>query len=66
MTKPEIWQKRVSDLAGRSWHVESIRERLNDLRRNGFGPKEIDWAAMQATLREVLDRVQLRAEELNT
>ena len=63
MTKPETWQKRVSDLAGRSCHVESIRERLNDLRQNGFGPKEIDWAAMQANRREVLDRVQLRAEE---
>ena len=53
----------MSDLASRSWHVESIRERLNDLRQNGFGLKEIDWAAMQANRREVLDRVQLRAEE---
>jgi len=63
MSKPEIWQNRIPDLVDRAWNMETIRKRLKDLRRNGFGSKEIDWAAMQANRLEVLDRVQLRAEE---
>ena len=63
MSKPEIWQNRIPDLVDRAWNMETIRKRLEDLRRNGFGSKEIDWTAMQANRLEVLDRVQLRAEE---
>ena len=63
MSKPESWQNRISDLVDRAWNMETIRKRLEDLRRNGFGSKEIDWTAMQANRLEVLDRVQLRAEE---
>ena len=36
---------------------------MNDLRQNGFGPKNLDWEALQASRLEVLERVQLRAEE---
>jgi len=63
MSKPETWQKRVSDLADRSWVVDGIRKRLNNLRQNGFGPKVLDWTAMQANFLKILDRVQHRAEE---
>jgi C_GCAxxG_C_C family probable redox protein len=63
MKKPNSWQNRVSALTGRSWDVEAIRKRLDNLRENGFGPKELDLTAMQANRFEVLDRVQLRAEE---
>jgi C_GCAxxG_C_C family probable redox protein len=63
MSKPNSWQNRVPDLADRSWDVETIRKRLNNLRQNGFGPKDLDWVAMQANRLEVLDGVQLRAEE---
>jgi C_GCAxxG_C_C family probable redox protein len=57
------WKKRVSELAERVWNVEAIRVRLNNLRKNGFGPKPLDWAGLQAERSEVLDRVQRRAEE---
>ena len=63
MNPPTFWQNRVQDLADRAWDVETIRIRLNDLRQNGFGPKNLDWEALQASRLEVLERVQLRAEE---
>ena len=63
MSSPNIWQNRLADLVDRSWDIETIRRRLEDLRLNGFGPKEIDWTAMQSNRLAVLDRVQLRAEE---
>jgi C_GCAxxG_C_C family probable redox protein len=63
MSSETSWQKRVSDLAERTWNVEAIRARLKGLREVGFGPKPLDWAGMQAERGQVLDRVQLRAEE---
>ena len=63
MNPPTFWQNRVQDLADRVWDVKTIRNRLNDLRQNGFGPKNLDWEALQASRLEVLERVQLRAEE---
>ncbi|MEJ2730456.1 MAG: C-GCAxxG-C-C family protein [Deltaproteobacteria bacterium] len=63
MKKPNFWQNRLHDLAERSWDVVTIRKRLNSLRQNGFGPKDLDWKALQASRLEVLDRVQSRAEE---
>ena len=36
----EKWQKRVLELADRSWKVEDIRGRLKHLRKNGFGATE--------------------------
>lgn len=59
----EEWLKRVLELADRSWEVEAIRGRLNYLRQNGFGVTDLNWTAMQANRDEVLNRVQLRAEE---
>jgi C_GCAxxG_C_C family probable redox protein len=63
MSKVKTWKKRVSTLADRSWDVDAIRTRLSNLRQNGFGPKELDWASLQASRNELLDRVQLRGEE---
>ena len=59
----EKWLKRVLELADRSWEVEAIRGRLNYLRQNGFGVTDLNWTAMQANRDEVLNRVQLGAEE---
>ena len=59
----EKWQKRMLELANRSWKSEDIRERLKHLRKNGFGATELNWAAIQNNRDEVLNRVQLRAEE---
>lgn len=64
MNKPNnSWQKQLSELSERSWDVEAIRQRLNDLRQNGFGPKDLDWKALQNNRIEVLDRAQVRAQE---
>ncbi len=63
MSKSKSWQNRLHDLAGRTWEVEPIRKRLNNLRHNGFGPKLLDRVAIQGSRQEVLDRVQRRAEE---
>lgn len=63
MNKQTTWQMRIPDLVERSWNIEEIRSRLDLLRRNGFGPKNLDRTASQANRHEVLDRVQLRAEE---
>ncbi|UCH20831.1 MAG: C_GCAxxG_C_C family protein [Deltaproteobacteria bacterium] len=63
MSKPKTWQNGLHDLADRSWNVEAIRMRLNNLRQNGFDPQILDWKALQAKRSEMLDRVQRRAEE---
>ena len=63
MSQQKTWQKRVPELTERAWEVEAIRVRLNDLRLNGFSPKYRGWAAVDANRDDVLDRVQLRAEE---
>jgi len=63
VSKTQTWQKRIPDLTQRSWEVEAIRTRLNNLRRNGFSTRNLDPAKLQANRPEVLDRVQLRAEE---
>ena len=63
MSKSNSWQNRVQDLADRTWKVENIRNRLNNLRKKGFGPKDLDWESLQDSRKAVLDRVQLRAEE---
>jgi C_GCAxxG_C_C family probable redox protein len=63
MSKQKTWQNRVPDLAERSWDVAAIRDRLNNLRQNGFSPRYADWAAVHANHDDILNRVQLRAEE---
>jgi len=63
MRNQKFWQNRIPDLVERTWEIEAIRARLKNLRHNGFSPKYRDWADVQANREEVLDRVQLRAEE---
>lgn len=57
------WQKKVLELADRTWDREGIRDRLDHLRQHGFGMTDLDWTAMQNHRDEVLNRVQRRAEE---
>ena len=63
MSKLNTWQNRVQGLAERTWDVENIRKRLNNLFQNGFGQNNLDLGALQDSRKEVLDRVQRRAEE---
>ena len=63
MSQSNSWQHRVQELADRTWEVETIRKRLKNLRQKGFGPTDLDWVALQNSRKEVLDRVQCRAEE---
>ena len=57
------WEKTIKDLTMRDWDVEGIRARLAGLQKNGFKTKAIDLEELKAKKPEVLDRVQLRAEE---
>ena len=63
MSNREFWQKHAYQLAGRQWDKEAIRARLKTLRQNGFAVQRPDIEEMKSRLPEVLERVQLRAEE---
>ncbi len=63
MNKPEIWQKRVGELAARAWDLDGIRIRLHKMREHGFSLKDLDLETLRANLPQVLDQIQLRAEE---
>ncbi|MCB2190583.1 MAG: C-GCAxxG-C-C family protein [Deltaproteobacteria bacterium] len=63
MNKSANLQKRVAELAVRAWDVQGIRNRLEALRKREIAPKQVDWPGLLAKRPEVLDRVQLRAEE---
>lgn len=58
-------QKKVDELAGRAWDDDAIKTRVNKLTENGIPRKKLDPAEMKAKKEEILDRVQLRAEEYN-
>jgi C_GCAxxG_C_C family probable redox protein len=58
-------KKKVDELAERVWDLDGIRARVNKLTREGIPKKKLDPKAMLANKEEILDRVQLRAEEYN-
>ncbi len=58
-------KKKVDELAGRSWDDEAIKARVKKLTEKGIPRKKLDPKEMKAEKAEILDRVQLRAEEYN-
>ena len=56
-------QKQLAELTERKWDVETIRRRLDDLRQNEFNARDANTSAFRCDRRELLDRVQRRAEE---
>jgi C_GCAxxG_C_C family probable redox protein len=56
---------KVEDLAARKWDTEAIAARVNKMIRDGIPKKKLDPQYMRANKAQILDRVQLRAEEYN-
>lgn len=58
-------KKRVDELAERAWDVPAIEARVRKLSAEGIPRKKLDPTDMTARKAEILDRLQLRAEEYN-
>jgi len=57
--------KKVQELADRDWDDEAIKARIKNLSENGIPQKKLDPQELLANKEEILDRVELRAEEYN-
>jgi hypothetical protein len=58
-------KKKVDELAERVWDFEGIKARVNKMVKEGIPKKKLDPKELLAKKSEILDRVQLRAEEYN-
>jgi hypothetical protein len=58
-------KKKVDELAERVWDFEGIKARVNKMTKEGIPKKKLDSKKLLAKKDEILDRVQLRAEEYN-
>ena len=65
MTDYDVLKARVQELAERNWDEAAIKVRIRKLSQEGIPPKELDPRELLANKEEILDRVQLRAEEYN-
>jgi hypothetical protein len=65
MTDYTALKKKVDELAERVWDVKGIKARVNKMVREGIPRKKLDPKELLAKKSEILDRVQLRAEEYN-
>lgn len=61
----EALKKKVDELAAREWDVPAIEARVSKLAREGIPRKKLDPKELLANKQQILDRVQLRAEEYN-
>ncbi len=58
-------KKKVDELAERAWDVPTIEARVRKLAGEGIPKKKLDPKELLANKQQILDRVQLRAEEYN-
>ena len=65
MTDRSILKQKLEELAGRDWPVAAIEARIHKLSREGWPRRNTDPQRMASEREEILDRVQLRAEEYN-
>ena len=65
MTDYEALAAIVQELADRDWDVPAIEARVKKLSGEGIPKKELDPQEILANKEQILDRVQLRAEEYN-
>lgn len=65
MADYEALRARVRELAERDWDLPAIEERFATMAREGIRRKTLDPDDVRARKREILDRVQRRAEEYN-
>jgi C_GCAxxG_C_C family probable redox protein len=65
MADYEALKAKVDELAERDWDVSAIEARVKKIVKEGIPKKKLDPKEMQANKEQILDRVQLRAEEHN-
>ena len=65
MTDYVALKKKVDELAERVWDVDGIKARVNKMVKEGIPRKKLDPKKLLANKEQILDRVQLRAEEYN-
>ena len=65
MADNEALKTRVQELASRNWDVPAIEVRGKKLLEEGIPRKDLDPQFLLANKQQILDRVQLRAEEYN-
>jgi C_GCAxxG_C_C family probable redox protein len=65
MADYEALKKRVQELAERVWDVQAIEARVKKLSEKGIPKKKLDLKKILANKEQILDRIQLRAEEHN-
>lgn len=58
-------KKKVDELAARKWDDEGLRARIRKLVKDGIPKKKLVPAELIANKKEILDRVELHAEEYN-
>ncbi|MCK4369071.1 MAG: C_GCAxxG_C_C family protein [Dehalococcoidales bacterium] len=58
-------KKKVDELAEREWDVAAIEARIKKLAKEGIPKKKLDPKELLANKQQILNRVQLRAEENN-
>lgn len=56
---------KVKELEARKWDDKALESKMLDLMEKGIQKKKLDPAELKAHKEEILDRVQLRAEEYN-
>lgn len=65
MTDYKTLNAKVQELAERDWDEAAIKARIENLSKNGIPKKNLEPQELLANKEEILDRVQLRAEEYN-
>jgi C_GCAxxG_C_C family probable redox protein len=65
MTDFAALKRKVDELAERAWDEAAIEARFKKMVREGIPKKKLDPKTMLANKKQILDRVQLRAEEYN-
>ena len=58
-------KQKVDELAARAWDVPALEARIRKLSREGIPKKKLDPKEMLANREQILDHVQLLAEEYN-
>ena len=65
MADINAWQERVQELADREWDVPAIEARVKKLSEEGIPHKELDPQELLPQKEQILDRIELRAQEYN-
>jgi len=58
-------KEKVNELAARAWYIPALKARVRKLSKEGIPKKKLDPKELLANKEQILDRVQLRAEEYN-